>query len=267
MQPFPLGNGLRIHSQLLREKGLFLLKIARIVPKIYERTFGFYWRKFASGNCWTIYTWIYNHTPCEKRELLTKGLRRKKKRRGLKRKGQGRKGAIIGGTSIHKRPKEIEKRLVPGHWEGDFIIGKDHQSAILTLVERMTRYLIMLPLGHKKDAETVRHRLVELFGKMPSDMKKSLTYDRGSELSKHKAITEESGVPIYFADPGSPWQRGTNENTNGLIRCYLPKESAFTQYTLQEIDEIQNRLNSRPRKCLGFQSPKNLLNELNYCPA
>ena len=204
----------------------------------------------------SIYSWIYNHAGFSRKELLVKRLRRKKAKRGSILRSGKRKGAIVGGMSIHERPKEVETRSISGHWEGDFIVGKNHQSAILTLVERRSRYLMMIPFGRKKDAVTVKEKLVEKFEKLPSHLKKSLTYDRGSEMAKHKEISLESGVPVYFADPGSPWQRGTNENTNGLIREFFPKGIDLNQFSIEDAQEVQNILNQRPKKVLKYATAK-----------
>ena len=156
--------------------------------------------------------------------------------------------------SISERPKEVEKRIIPGHWEGDLIIGKEKRSAIGSLVERTTRLTLLVPLK-AKDALAVRKSFAQAFKKIPSKFKKSLTYDRGSEMSQHKLFTKETKIQVYFADPYSPWQRGTNENTNGLIRQYFPKGTDFNKVLPEAIREAERRLNSRPRKVLKYYTP------------
>ena len=143
---------------------------------------------------------------------------------------------------------------MPGHWEGDLIIGKDRKSALGTLVERTTRLTLLVPL-QEKDALAVRSAMAKSFKRIPKQFAKTLTYDRGKEMAQHKLFTEETKIQVYFADPYSPWQRGTNENTNGLIRQYFPKGTDFHQVPLAEIREAERRLNSRPRKVLKFYTP------------
>ena len=143
---------------------------------------------------------------------------------------------------------------MPGHWEGDLIIGKNHKSALETLVERTTRLTILVPVKGK-NAKTVREAFAEVFSEIDPEMKKSMTYDCGVEIAKHRVLTEQTGVKVYFADPSSPWQRGTNENTNGLIRLYFPKGTDFSKVRLKEIKFAQDRLNNRPRKVLNWATP------------
>ena len=149
---------------------------------------------------------------------------------------------------------EVKKRIVPGHWEGDLIIGKGHQSAIGTLVERTTRFTLLVPLK-EKNAYAVRQAMAKAFKRIPKEMKKSLTYDRGTEMSQHKLFTRETKIRVFFANPYSPWQRGTNENTNGLIRQYFPKGSDLSQVSVRQMKAVEQKLNSRPRKVLGFYTP------------
>ncbi|HAT73972.1 MAG TPA: IS30 family transposase, partial [Candidatus Moranbacteria bacterium] len=160
-----------------------------------------------------------------------------------------------------ERPKEAQGRIVPGHWEGDLIVGKNHESAIGTLVERTTRTTIIFPLK-TKDAFAVRKAMVKAFERIPEQFKKSLTYDRGSEMSQHKLFTKETKIKVFFADPHSPWQRGTNENTNGLIRQYFPKGTDFKEVSVKRIKEVENKLNARPRKTLGYYTPAEKFYEL-----
>lgn len=201
---------------------------------------------------------IYQHLYClprgELKAELMKGLRQERKMRQPRKYAHYRKQRIQDIISISERPKEVEKRIIPGHWEGDLIIGKEKRSAIGSLVERTTRLTLLVPLK-AKDALAVRKSFAQAFKKIPSKFKKSLTYDRGSEMSQHKLFTKETKIQVYFADPYSPWQRGTNENTNGLIRQYFPKGTDFNKVLPEAIREAERRLNSRPRKVLKYYTP------------
>lgn len=157
--------------------------------------------------------------------------------------------------SIHERPEEVADRSVPGHWESDLIIGKDHQSAIGTLVERTTRTTILVSLK-SKDAVSVRKAFAQTVKRLPQEVFKSITHDRGSEMAQHELFTKDTKVQIYFADPQSPWQRGTNENTNGLIRQYFPKGTDFNTVPRKELKRVQTLLNQRPRKTLNWETPE-----------
>ncbi len=198
----------------------------------------------------TIYKYIYATPKGELRKAFTEHLRRKRRLRKDRSCAHRQRGQIIEPISISERPEEVNNRSVPGHWEGDLIIGKNHKSALGTLVERKTRLVILVPLKGK-DAKTVRESFACVFEEIEPGMKESMTCDRGLEMAEHKALTEQTGVKVYFADPYSPWQRGTNENTNGLIRQYFPKGTDFTKVTLEQIKLAQHRLNNRPRKILG----------------
>lgn len=164
---------------------------------------------------------------------------------------------------ISDRPAEIEDRAVPGHWEGDLITGHHNKSAIVTLVERQTRYVMLghLP-GGDHTAATVRDVLVDLIGTLPEHLRGSLTWDQGAEMAAHKAFKIATGVPVYFCDPASPWQRGSNENTNGLLRQYFPKGADLTIYGPEDLEHVAQKLNHRPRKTLGWKTPAERLLEL-----
>lgn len=201
---------------------------------------------------------MYQHLYCLprgalKKELM-KGLRQERKMRQPRKYAHYRRQRIQDIISISERPKEAEGRAVPGHWEGDLIVGKGHASAMGTLVERTTRLTLLVPLK-TKDALSVAKAFATTFKKIPQKMKKSLTYDRGTEMSQHKLFTQDTNIQVYFADPYSPWQRGTNENTNGLIRQYFPKGTNFNEIPQADIKEVERRLNSRPRKVLEFYTP------------
>ncbi len=156
---------------------------------------------------------------------------------------------------ISDRPAEIEDRAVPGHWEGDLIIGKDHASAIATLVERSTRFVMLVPLPRKWDAFIVADLLVEKITTLPAVMRRSLTWDQGTEMARHKTFSMATEMPVYFCDPGSPWQRGSNENTNGLLRQYFPKGTDLLSHSPKYLDFVAQELNERPRKMLDWMTP------------
>jgi IS30 family transposase len=171
--------------------------------------------------------------------------------------GQGQLRDVL---NIRERPAEAEDRAVPGHWEGDLLFGK-RMKAIATLVERKTRFvmLIALPNGHAADvvADALADKIVEL----PEQLRRSLTWDQGKEMAAHARFTVKTGVPVYFCDPRSPWQRGSNENTNGLLRQYFPKRTEIAHYTQAELDAVAAELNGRPRQTLGFKTPSHALDE------
>jgi len=167
------------------------------------------------------------------------------------------KGQIVDAISIRERPAEIEDRAIPGHWEGD-LIGGTKNSHIATLVERHSRFVMLVKVPGK-DTATVIAALTQHVGKLPAALRRSLTWDRGLEMGQHKSFTVDTEVKVYFCDPQSPWQRGSNENTNGLLRQYFPKRTDLSVHSQEELDAVALRLNQRPRKTLGFQTPADKL--------
>jgi IS30 family transposase len=165
---------------------------------------------------------------------------------------------------ISERPAEAEDRAVPGHWEGDFVMGKNNRSAVATLVERTTRFLILLHLPGPHDATAFQNATVEAMSKLPEQLRRSLTWDQGLEMRNHKQISIAAEVPIYFCDPHSPWQRGTNENTNGLLRQYLPKGTDLSVHSPNDLATIAAELNDRPRKTLGWLKPDEVIGPLLF---
>jgi IS30 family transposase len=209
----------------------------------------------------SIYFHIYIQPKKEVEKLLISQLRQKRKYRGNVRRGADKRTTIKDPIRIDERPNEVLTREIPGHWEGDLILGKNRESAIGTLVERTTRFLIIVHLK-KRDAASVRKAFEKAFKNIPKHLKLSLTYDNGTEMAQHELFTKNTKVKVYFAHPYSPWERPTNENTNGLIRDYFPKGTDFNLVTKKELMDIQNQINERPRKTLEHESPLNTISRL-----
>lgn len=204
----------------------------------------------------SIYTYIYVLPRGELKAELTRALRREKKYRASRKDSAEKRGRIREMISIEERPKNVRKRCLAGHWEGDLLVGKNNRSAIGTLVERKTRTVILVPLKGDRTATTVRKAFEKAVKTLPQQMRLSLTYDQGSEMHQHKLFQKNTKMKVYFCHPASPWERGTCENTNGLLRQYFPKSTDFFLLSRKEIKRVQNELNERPRKTLGYRTPK-----------
>jgi IS30 family transposase len=204
----------------------------------------------------TIYAYLYVLPRGQLRRELLVYLRQRHKRR----RRQGRRPAVDGRgqlpdmISIEERPAEVADRTIPGHWEGDLLMGRRQASALGTLVERTTRTTLLVPLT-AKDATSVRRAFAREMRTLPQQMRRSLTYDRGKEMAEHRLFTEATGITVYFAHPQSPWERGTNENTNGLLRQFFPKRTDFSTLSRREIKHVQHLMNGRPRKVLNWRTP------------
>jgi IS30 family transposase len=173
-----------------------------------------------------------------------------------------RRGKLANMVMISERPAEVEDRAVPGHWEGDLIIGANNNSAVGTLVERTTRYLLLMHLPHGHGAEAVEEAMRLAIGTLPKELARTITWDQGKEMARHVDFTIATDIPIYFCDPHSPWQRGSNENTNGLLRQYLPKSTDLSKNSAEDLERIQRSLNGRPRRTLGYLKPEEKLAEI-----
>jgi IS30 family transposase len=210
----------------------------------------------------TIYQSLYVQGRGALRRDLAACLRTGRAVRRPQHRADERRPQIRGKVMISQRPAEAEDRAVPGHWEGDLILGTGNHSAIGTLVERTTRFTILLHLPGAHGAEAVAAALPAAVAALPAHLRRSLTWDQGSEMALHAQITAAAGLNIYFCDPHSPWQRGTNENTNGLLRQYFPKGTSLRSHTPAHLDAVAAQLNSRPRKTLAWQTPAQALSKL-----
>jgi IS30 family transposase len=213
----------------------------------------------------TIYRALYVQARGGLKRELTKHLRKGRSKRyarsqSSKRSGQGRLTDMV---LISERPPEVEDRAIPGHWEGDLLMGnRQSPAAIATLVERSTRYCQLVALPEGIEAERVADALAASIITLPAQLRRSLTWDQGQEMTEHRRFAIETGVDVYFCDPSSPWQRGSNENTNGLLRQYFPRRQSLAGITQERLDEVAAKLNRRPRKTLGFRTPAEKLAEL-----
>jgi transposase, IS30 family len=214
----------------------------------------------------TIYRELFVQGRGALREELKKCLRSGRARRITRTEARAARasgrGRIPDMVNIVEREEEVAERRVPGHWEGDLITGKNNASAIGTLVERVTGYTLLLHLPEGHGAEQVTAAITEAMTALPATLRKSLTWDQGKELSRHKQVAEVTGLKVYFCDPHSPWQRATNENTNGLLRQYFPKGTDLSVHSKDDLAWVQNQFNDRPRKRLDFAKPSELINGL-----
>jgi IS30 family transposase len=210
----------------------------------------------------TIYQSLYVQSRGELRRQLARNLRTGRTRRRGALSGAQRRGQIPDMVPIAERPPEADDRAIPGHWEGDLLVGKANRSFIATLVERQTRYVMLARLGNERTSAHVIAALEKRITKLPAHLVRSLTWDRGSELAEHLRFSVKTGVAVYFCDPRSPWQRGSNENTNGLLRQYLPKGTDLAASSQVELDAIAAELNGRPRQTLGWATPAEKMEEL-----
>lgn len=211
----------------------------------------------------TIYVALYVLPRGTLRTELLAALRQARKARRPRARGKDRRGQIPNMTPIAERPADVGTRTVPGHWEGDLIKGARNGSAVGSLVERTTRLVILARLDGT-DAVSAREGLTRKLKHVPAPLRKTLTYDRGKEMAQHECLAQRLAIRVFFADPHSPWQRGTNENTNGLLRQYLPKGTDLSGYTQRTLNTIAHRLNTRPRKCLNWATPLEVFTQLRH---
>ena len=206
----------------------------------------------------TIYQHIYAHPAGELRKVLIDALRQGHQKRRPRSRGKDRRGGIRNMRSIRERPEEAQSREIPGHWEGDLIKGAFNGSAIGTLVDRCTRFVILAKVDDSS-AESVLEGFSRRLRTLPKALRKTLTYDQGREMARHEELEKRTHLRVYFADPHSPWQRPTNENTNGLLRQYFPKGTDLSQYSQQYLTKVADEMNNRPRKSLGFRTPAEVM--------
>lgn len=204
----------------------------------------------------TIYQAIYVHARGQLKRELGRHLRRgRSARKPHKQPDQRRSRFVDPMTSISERPNEAQSRMVPGHWEGDLVIGAAGASAVATLVERTSRFVMLGYLGHERGSDAVKESLITTMSPLPEVLRKTLTWDQGAEMAEHRAFTASTNMAVYFADPGAPWQRGSNENTNGLLRQYLPRGEDLSLRRPDDLLAVAGELNDRPRKALDWDTP------------
>ena len=214
----------------------------------------------------TIYQSLFVQARGSLRRELTTHLRSQRDRRRPRARTQmlaaSRAGKLVETIPISQRPAEVEDRAVPGHWEGDLLVGANNGSAIGTLVERSTRFVMLIHLPGRRTAEDFYEAITPTIAALPNELRRSLTWDNGKEMGMHRRIAVDADIAIYFADPHSPWQRGSNENTNGLLRQYFPKGTSLRRYTPEDLAAVARELNGRPRKTLDWRTPAEALNDI-----
>jgi transposase, IS30 family len=210
----------------------------------------------------TIYQTLYLQAKGELRTELKLALRQGRTRRTPRSRATLSRGKIPNMVNISERPAEADDRAVPGFWEGDLIIGKGGTSQVATLVERISRFTMLVRIPYDRTADRVAALLARRMEKLPEFLRNSVTWDQGKEMVRHAEFTIRTGLPVYFCDPHSPWQRGTNENTNGLLRQYFPKGTDLSLHTQEELDRVAAELNGRPRKTLGWRKPVEVFEKL-----
>ena len=210
----------------------------------------------------TVYECLYLQARGELRTQLKLALRKGRTRRVNRSRPAVARGTIPDMVNISERPKEADDRAVPGFWEGDLIIGKAGRSQIATLVERRTRFVMLVRIPYDRTAERVAYLLAAKMATLPDFLRNSVTWDQGKEMARHAEFTVRTGIPVYFCDPHSPWQRGSNENTNGLLRQYFPKGTDLSLYSQAELDRVAAELNGRPRETLKWRKPVEELDDL-----
>jgi len=209
----------------------------------------------------TIYQSLFVQARGALRKDLARCLRTGRTRRRARGRPDGR-GQLRDMVVISERPAEVEDRAVPGHWEGDLLLGAGNRSAIVTLVERHTRYVLLARIGTDKTSPAVCEAIAQKILELPEQLARSLTWDRGREMADHAQFSLKTGLPVYFCDPHSPWQRGSNENTNGLLRQYFPKGTDLSLHSQEKLDRVAAQLNGRPRETLGWDTPAERLTKL-----
>jgi IS30 family transposase len=213
---------------------------------------------------WVSHETIYQSLFVQGRGELRRELHRCLRTGRARRRSRGprpKRGDIPGKVMISERPAEAEDRAVPGHWEGDLIVGSANRSAVGTLVERTTRYVLLLHLADGKEADKLNDAMARAMAGLPDELRGTITWDQGKEMSSHAQFTVDTGIQVYFCDPHSPWQRGSNENTNGLLRQYMPKGTDLSVHSAEDLARIAHSLNNRPRKTLGYMTPSEKLTE------